>query len=401
MGAALLATAWIARRRVANAADTLTRGQGQALLEAARQAVRDTSLARGAARLDSLVAQDADEGLRYVAFVDPAGNVLAAAGTAVGGPLPALDTLARRPPHMTVIGRRVRMTGFAPPPRGASSPPGDSPRRARPRILVIEFEPVVARQLTAQATRTFALAALVAAGLLAMAFVFWRLSIREEHAERQLEQQRRLGMLGEMSAVLAHEIRNPLASLKGHAQLLAERMSADSAARRSADWVVQEAQRLEALTSDLLDFARSGPIDIRPADPAAVLRASAEDVGPGALTLHVSEAPASWPLDAARMRQALTNVMRNARQASPDGTRPEADVRRQNGNLVFTVRDFGAGIPAGDEKRIFSPFYTTRTAGTGLGLAVAQRVAELHGGTITAANHAEGGAVFRVVVPRR
>ncbi len=99
------------------------------------------------------------------------------------------------------------------------------------------------------------------------------------------------------------------------------------------------------------------------------------------------------------MRQALTNVLRNARQVSPEGARPEASVVREEGALVFAVRDFGPGVPPGEEKRIFSPFYTTRTQGTGLGLAVALRVAELHEGTITVANHPDGGAVFRVVIP--
>jgi two-component system sensor histidine kinase HydH len=286
----------------------------------------------------------------------------------------------------------------------ARTGPGPAPRetergrRQPPPLLVIEFEPVVAQRLAAEATRTFALSAVVAAALLAAAFVFWRLTIRQEEAERRLEQQRRLGVLGEMSAVLAHEIRNPLASLKGHAQLLAERLAAEPD-RRKATRVVQEAERLEALTSDLLDFARSGPIAVEPTDPAALLKACADEVDPGGFAISTTGAPASWRLDGSRMRQAMTNVLRNARQASPAGTSPEASVARAGGALVFTVRDFGGGIPAGDERRIFSPFYTTRTSGTGLGLAVALRVVELHGGTIVAANHPDGGALFRITLP--
>jgi two-component system, NtrC family, sensor histidine kinase HydH len=72
---------------------------------------------------------------------------------------------------------------------------------------------------------------------------------------------------------------------------------------------------------------------------------------------------------------------------------------RTDGSLVITVRDFGSGITPGEEKKIFSPFYTTRTTGTGLGLAVAQRVVEMHGGTIVASNHPDGGAVFRITLP--
>jgi signal transduction histidine kinase len=78
-------------------------------------------------------------------------------------------------------------------------------------------------------------------------------------------------------------------------------------------------------------------------------------------------------------------------------------VALENGNLVFTIRDFGPGIPAGQEERIFDPFFTTRTTGTGLGLAVARRIVELHGGRLVAANASdgEGGALFRIELWRR
>jgi two-component system sensor histidine kinase HydH len=293
----------------------------------------------------------------------------------------------------------IRLGPPEPPPGSEPERPPAPRARSRPPILVIEFEPVVAQRLAAEATRTFVLSALVASALLAASLVFWRLSVSQETIERRLEQQRRLGLLGEMSAVLAHEIRNPLASLKGYAQLLTERLGAGSPERRKADLVVQEAQRLEALTGDLLDFARSGPIAIAPADAAALLREGADEVAPGGFAVRTDGAPPAWPLDADRMRRALTNVLRNARQVSPEGTRPEAAVAREADALVFTIRDFGPGVPVGEERRIFSPFYTTRTQGTGLGLAVALRVAELHDGTITVSNHPDGGAVFRIVVP--
>jgi two-component system sensor histidine kinase HydH len=272
-------------------------------------------------------------------------------------------------------------------------------RARRGGLMVIEFEPQVAKQLEAQATRTVVLAGLVTLIMMIASYFFWHLSMQSEQNERRIEQQRRLGMLGEMSAVLAHEIRNPLASLKGNAQLLAERMPADGADRRRADRVVAEAERLEALTSDLLDFARTGPIDIRSTNPVALLRSSVDDVRPDGFTVSTNDAPASWPMDEARMRQALTNVLRNAAQATPEGTRPEVSVARENGSLVFTIRDYGTGIPAGEEKQIFMPFYTTRTTGTGLGLAVAQRVAEMHDGEITARSHPDGGAEFRIEIP--
>lgn len=399
LGAALLATAWTGRRRAADAEATLNRGQGEVLLEGAREVVRATPRPALPVAMDSLVARQQGAGLRFVAVLDASGSVVAQAGTPEGGPLPLPGERPTRPAPLVPAGTRLRLSGFAPPVRVPGEEEPDSGQRRRPSMVVLEFEPLVAERLTKQATGTFALSAAVAATLLAAALIFWRLTLRQELAERRLEQQRRLGVLGEMSAVLAHEIRNPLASLKGHAQLLAERLGEASPERRKAERVVHEAERLEALTSDLLDFARSGPIDVRAADPVALLRTSVEEVGAEAFDVHVDDAPRAWRLDVTRMRQALTNILRNAQQASPPGTHPEVSVARQNGALVFAVRDFGPGIPAGDEKRIFSPFYTTRTSGTGLGLAVALRVAEMHDGTIEAANHPGGGAVFRIIVP--
>src|SRR4030095_2736682 len=92
---------------------------------------------------------------------------------------------------------------------------------------------------------------------------------------------------------------------------------------------------------------------------------------PDHITLDTAQAPARWTLDGARLRQVLVNLLRNAVEASPDGA--EASVGRENGTLVFRVRDHGAGLPAGESERIFEPFYTTRAQGTGLGLAVGTR----------------------------
>jgi two-component system, NtrC family, sensor histidine kinase HydH len=396
MGAALLATAWTSRTRVVRAASTLNRGQAGVLLESARQLVRELPSPINATQLDSLLRLREDAGLRYVGVFDFSGTPIAEAGTPLGTVHLEHGHFDMGPPGSVEVGSRIRITGPAPPPRGAF----DRERRPPRRYLAVEFEPVVAEQMAADSTSTLLLSVLVGFALLAAAFVFWRLSAQQELAERRLEEQRRLSALGEMAGVMAHEIRNPLASLKGHAQLLAERLrSGNESERRKADRVVHEAERLEALTTDLLDFVRSGPIDIQPADPVALVTACVDEVGVDDFTVNTADAPPSWPFDPARMRQALTNVLRNAQQATASGTRPEVSVHPRDGALEIVVRDFGNGIPAGDEEKIFTPFYTTRTTGTGLGLAVAQRVTQLHGGTITAANHEGGGAVFRITLP--
>jgi two-component system sensor histidine kinase HydH len=265
---------------------------------------------------------------------------------------------------------------------------------------IIEFEPVVASRLVQRARRSLVLAGVGASILTIAAFLFWRISTRYEDARIRLEEQRRLTLLGEMSAVLAHEIRNPLASLKGNAQLLAERLPPDSRERTRADRVISEATRLEALTSDLLNFARSGPLELESADPVEVMRVSLADVRGEELLVDDAGAPELWPMDRGRIRQALVNILQNAQQASPEDQPPEIHVGEQDGSLVYEIRDFGPGLQAGSEDRIFDPFFTTRTNGTGLGLAVARRVAEMHGGDIIAYNHTSGGAVFRLMIPR-
>ena len=103
-----------------------------------------------------------------------------------------------------------------------------------------------------------------------------------------------------------------------------------------------------------------------------------------------------------RFRQAvLVNLLRNAVQAAPQGPPPQALAALENGSLVFTIRDFGPGLPEGQEERIFDPFFTTRTTGTGLGLPVARRIVEMHGGHLHATNAPGGGALFRIELPRR
>ena len=147
--------------------------------------------------------------------------------------------------------------------RDLSGPPGRPDQQSR-LGLVIEFEPLVADQLLDRAFRSLILGALAAGLLMLTALFFWRATIRQESDERTMEEQRRLSTLGEFSAVLAHEIRNPLASLKGHAQLLAERMPDDAPEGGRVKRIVTEAQRLEDLTTDLLDFVRTGPLDLAP-----------------------------------------------------------------------------------------------------------------------------------------
>jgi two-component system sensor histidine kinase HydH len=263
--------------------------------------------------------------------------------------------------------------------------------------MVLEFEPSLAVELRARATTTLISSTVAAVLLVGAAGIFARRARRADDLMERLAQSERLAALGTMSAVLAHEIKNPLAALKGNAQLLVEGLDEGTRPRAQADRVVSSAVRLQGLVDNLLDFARSGGLERAALDPAEVLCAAAEDASPRA-TIDLEGAPATWSLDGVRLRQVLENLLRNAEQASPG--KVTASVRREGERLIYAVCDEGAGIPEGETERIFEPFHTTKTRGVGLGLTVARRVVELHGGTITAGNRPGGGAVFEIVIPR-
>lgn len=323
---------------------------------------------------------------------------------------------AVRPPKMWLVDGRYRAEAVVPRPpgaawrdrwRGGRGAAGGLPGGAR---LVLEYEPVLAQGMVRTAGRQLALSIAVAVLLAGLGFVFWRLSLRAALMRDELARERRLAALGEMSAVLGHEIRNPLASLKGHAQLVVERLEPGHRAGRSAARVVAEAQRIEALTGQILEFARTGAVERRLVDPGALARAAAG----GRAVVHAEDAPSEWSLDEVRMRQVLDNLVDNGVKAVGEAglavgaERPgvEVFVRREDGGLVFVVRDRGPGLPLGegeDAAALFEPFRTHRVRGTGLGLAVARRIVEAHGGEISARNWeyggGDGGAEVRVWIP--
>jgi signal transduction histidine kinase len=147
------------------------------------------------------------------------------------------------------------------------------------------------------------------------------------------------------------------------------------------------------------DFVRVGKIKRAPADPRALARRAAELTGGARVEIADQAAPASFELDSMRVEQALVNLLRNALQVSPPGTPVQLKVAKETGGLLFVVADRGAGVPADLRERIFEPFVSGRTQGTGLGLAVVSRVAELHGGRAEVADRPGGGSEFSLWLP--
>lgn len=214
----------------------------------------------------------------------------------------------------------------------------------------------------------------------------------------QLERDERLKALGRMSAVLGHELKNPIASLKGHAQLLLENLEKEHPGRPRAATVVEEAELLETLTLQVLDFVRTGELSCAKVYLDDLAESAAALSGVDSVTVRAPEGK-TWHLDRARMEQALVNLLINAAQASPPGAPIDISIQPTSDMLDIQVRDRGDGIPPEDLDRIFQPFFTSRAQGTGLGLALVQRIAVAHGGRVTARNHPDGGAVFILELP--
>jgi two-component system, NtrC family, sensor histidine kinase HydH len=403
MAAVLLATGLWGYTSSHSAAQSLARSQAIGTIRTARRALR---VAGGLAGedLQEALAELQSEGVRHLAVVNPDGSVVAEVGAAAAA---SIWLPAERPAGPFVqLSRedyRVRLEvafleGSGRPGRFGRGPGrwGDGQR------LVMEIDSEAARDLAARARWTLLADLVAAALLLGLGAVFWRLSRQAELTSAKLARDRQLTALGEMSAVLGHELRNPLASLKGHCQLLLEKLAADHPGRRGAETVLRETVRLEKLSRQILEFARTGTVEPTLEDPVALARAAAEAVGSASIQVKVSGEPQPWPLDRIRMEEVLTNLLRNAIEASPEGAPVELTVTLGQGQaLSFEVRDRGEGLPPGEEARVFEPFFTRKTKGTGLGLALARRIVLGHGGQLDAHNHADGGAIFRVCLPRQ
>jgi len=201
-----------------------------------------------------------------------------------------------------------------------------------------------------------------------------------------------LESLGEMSAGLAHEFKNAIATLQGYAQLL-QSMELNDNAQAAAGSLLNEVRNLSGMVTAFLNFARPQPLQLEEvrvgeliADCAAELRL--EPVVDIAQSLTVRA-------DERMLRQALLNLMRNGAEANPDGT-VSVSAARENESVVIQVRDNGPGISPADLRKIFIPFFTTKAKGHGIGLALTHRIITQHGGTLTAANSPEGGAIFTI-----
>lgn len=313
-----------------------------------------------------------------------AGEVLGVGDTAIDRPLKESALLERLPG----LGDAIERVAEGGPPASLTAAPvgGDVPRFVD--VLVTPF----GTDESEEARR----AALVVAD-----------DVTEElHTKQLLLRTERLAVMGRMAAHITHEVRNPLSSIGLNVELLEDEViDAGAETKALLRSIQREIDRLTAITEEYLDLARL-PAPRLEAEAvgelvAEVGRFVAREFETTGVALRVEVGP-DLPLVAAderQIRQALLNLLRNARESMPEGGEVELRALRAEGGMEILVRDGGEGIPRTEQGHVFELFYSTKERGTGLGLPLTQQIVNAHGGTIRCEDAPEGGTVFRIFFP--
>jgi two-component system sensor histidine kinase PilS (NtrC family) len=228
--------------------------------------------------------------------------------------------------------------------------------------------------------------------------------------ERDARMQQRLAAVGEMAAGIAHEIRNPLASISGSMQVLRKELALNGEQSQLMDIVLRESERLNQTIRSFLAYARPQRfgitrLDLRPVlqDAALLLRNSAEVGQEHVVDVDVPALPVWCEADEGQVRQVIWNLATNGLRAMPGGGTLTLAARREPGNAagVLVVRDEGVGIPESELDAIFQPFHGAFEKGSGLGMAIVHRIVHDYGGEIRVTSKPGGGTTVEVRIPAR
>ncbi len=223
--------------------------------------------------------------------------------------------------------------------------------------------------------------------------------------EENLLRHERLVTLGKMVAHISHEIKNPLATIGGFAQQCARQEDLPAATRRKIKIIHEEVQRLEKFLADLSSFTRIAPIAKVQGDILALIREVAEFMEPGfqergvAFAIQTSEKLPKIPFDPGQMRQVFINLFKNSLEAMPQGGKLTVSAAVQEGQLVLSVTDTGQGIAPEHLKSLFTPFFSTKEGGTGLGLTICRNLIDQHQGKIDITSEVNRGTTCTIRLP--
>jgi signal transduction histidine kinase len=223
--------------------------------------------------------------------------------------------------------------------------------------------------------------------------------------EEQLRRSEKLSTLGEMAAVLAHEIRNPLGSIRGTAEILRDDYLPGDPKHEFIEIQIKETERLNHVVEDFLRMARQHPLELRDCsiqeELETIVTLVAKDAQNRGVSLHFepNAEEAIMCGDGEKLRQAFLNIVINALQATPSGGSVTISLNKGASGFEISFRDSGCGIAPDSLQRIFEPFYTTKPDGTGLGLAVTRKIIEGHGGTLDIESENGKGTTVTVRLP--
>ncbi len=224
-----------------------------------------------------------------------------------------------------------------------------------------------------------------------------------KQSEERLREQAALARLGEMAAVVAHEVKNPLAAIKGALQVIGGRMPVEGRDRAVLGDVVARVDSLNDIVQDLLVFARPRQPQLTPVPIAELIENTAallkKDPAHSSVAVHITGSHPIVQLDVEQMKTVFLNLLLNSAQATGTGGRIAVSIEADDLAATIAIADNGPGIPAEVREKIFEPFFTTKHRGTGLGLPTARRVVERHRGTIDVECPAGGGTVVTVTLP--
>jgi PAS domain S-box-containing protein len=222
-------------------------------------------------------------------------------------------------------------------------------------------------------------------------------------SEERLREQEALARLGQMAAVVAHEVKNPIAGIRGALQVIASRMPADSRDKPVVGDIIARLDALNGIVHDLLVFARPRQLRSEPVDLDRLVRNTLvllhRDPAFANLRIDFPQAEAVAPADAEQLQLVITNVLMNAAQAMGGTGVITIGIERQPHGFVIAVADRGPGMTSDVRDKVFDPFFTTKHRGTGLGLAIAKRIVEAHGGTIAITTPDTGGTRVAIELP--
>lgn len=232
-----------------------------------------------------------------------------------------------------------------------------------------------------------------------------RIRARHEETALQLERSQRLSQMGQMAASVAHEIKNPLASIKGAVEIINSPATSTDERREFEGIVASEIGRIDRTVREFLDFGRPREIELQRADLSAAVAAAAKQMErqinvKGLELITMIENDIIAEIDGEGIHQLVLNLLLNASEASDSGGTIEVRLERTSGgSAIISVSDRGKGMSKEEVAQAFEPFYTSKSSGTGLGLAIAQSIVTKHEGRIEVDSELRRGTTFRVFLP--